>query len=249
MTFDDAIGLSFPALFVIFLLAERLIGGGRSFPAMRFWTLLGFVGLFASAAVNAVVPIYAVPLLTPLRLVDISAQGLLGAVPTLILTTFLTYWSHRLQHRFDTLWRLGHQLHHAAARVDISSAMMFHPIDVTVQATMTTLAAALLGATPQAAAIAGVANFAIALYQHLNVATPRWIGYLIQRPEAHTLHHERDKHTSNFGDLPVWDMIFGTYANPKTVNTAVGFEPERGRRVLAMIACIDVNKTEGRMKV
>ena len=249
MSFDDAVGLSFPALFVAFLVAERLIGGGRAFPQMRYWTLLGFVGLFASGAVNALVPIVAVPVLAPLRLADLSAYGLFAALPTLILTTFLTYWSHRIQHRFDVLWRLGHQLHHAAARVDILSAMMFHPIDVTVQATMTTLAAALIGATPEAAAIAGVANFAIALYQHLNVATPHWVGFLIQRPEAHTLHHARDRHTGNFGDLPIWDILFGTFANPATVDTAVGFEPERGRRVFAMIACIDVNETEGRLKV
>ncbi len=249
MTFDDAVGLSFPAMFVAFLIAERAIGGGRTFPQVRYWTLLGFAGLFASAAVNAVVPIVAIPLLAPLRLVDLSVFGLLAALPTLVLTTFLTYWSHRVQHRFDALWRLGHQLHHAAARVDISSAMMFHPIDVTVQATMTTLAAALLGASPQAAAIAGVANFAIALFQHLNIVTPRWVGFLVQRPEAHTLHHERDQHTRNFGDLPIWDILFGTFANPATVETAVGFEPERGRRILAMLACIDVNKTEGRAKI
>lgn len=249
MDFDTAVGLSFPALFVAFLAGERLIGGGRTFPDMRGWTLVGFLGLFASAGVNAVVPGVVAPLLAPSRLVDLSDLGHAGALPALLLTTFLTYWSHRLQHRYDALWRLGHQLHHAVARVDVASAMMFHPIDVAVQATMTTLAAALLGVTGEAAAVAGVANFAIALYQHMNVATPRWVGFLIQRPEAHTLHHERDKHTRNFGDLPVWDMLFGTYANPAQVDIAVGFEPERGRRVLAMLACVDVNRRVGREKV
>ena len=249
MSFDDIVALLFPTIFIAFLLAERLIGGGRKFPAIRFWTLTGFVGLFASAAVNAVVPLLVVPVFAHARVVDLSALALMGALPALVLTTFFTYWSHRLQHSFDVLWRMGHQLHHAVARVDVASGMMFHPIDVFVQAAMTTLAAAVLGVTPEAAALAGVANFAIALFQHLNVATPRWAGYLIQRPEAHVLHHERDIHSRNFGDLPVWDMLFGTYANPQTVDAKVGFEPDRGRRVLAMIACIDVNRTRGRAKV
>jgi sterol desaturase/sphingolipid hydroxylase (fatty acid hydroxylase superfamily) len=114
---------------------------------------------------------------------------------------------------------------------------------------MTTLAATLLGVTPQAAAVAGLANFAVALFQHLNLAMPRWTGFVIQRPEAHVLHHERDVHSRNFGDLPVWDMLFGTYANPGTVDVAVGFEPERSRRIFAMLACIDVNKAQGRAKL
>jgi hypothetical protein len=36
---------------------------------------------------------------------------------------------------------MGHQLHQGVMRVDIGSAMIFHPINVFVQFTMTTLAA------------------------------------------------------------------------------------------------------------
>jgi len=249
MTFDDAIALLFPSIFIAFLIAERWIGGGRRFPRMKLWTLIGFAGLFASAGVNAVVPALVAPLLAHASLLDLSAWGWTGAFPALVLTTLFTYWSHRLQHRFDALWRLGHQLHHAVARVDVASGMMFHPIDVFVQASLTTLAAAVLGVTAEAAALAGVANFAIALFQHLNVATPRWVGFLIQRPEAHVLHHQRDVHSRNFGDLPVWDILFGTYANPPTVDVPVGFEPERGRRFWSMLFCIDVNRSHARAKI
>jgi sterol desaturase/sphingolipid hydroxylase (fatty acid hydroxylase superfamily) len=249
VVFEDFIALAIPLLFVVFLAAERLIGGGRSFPEVRLWTLLGFAGLFVSGAVNAILPPLLAPSLTGLRLVDLSASGLAGAAPALVLTTFLTYWTHRIQHRFDALWRLGHQLHHAAARVDIASAMMFHPIDLMVQVGATTLAASLLGVSLPAAALAGLANFAIALFQHWNVRTPQWLGFVVQRPEAHCLHHERDVHARNFADLPVWDMLFGTFANPKTADVAVGFEPQRSRRILAMIFCIDVNRGQARAKL
>ncbi len=60
------------------------------------------------------------------------------------------------------------------------------------------------------------------------------------------LHHQRDIHSRNFGDMPVWDMLFGTYANPRRADVPVGFEPDRSRRVLAMLACVDVNAASGR---
>lgn len=249
MEFDTAILLSFPALFASFLALEYLIGGGRAFPAIRFWRLIGIAGFVASGVLNALFPALVAPAMTYLHLFDLTAWKLWGAVPTVILTTFFTYWSHRLQHRYDLLWRLGHQLHHGVMRVDIGSSMIFHPIDVFVQVTMATLAATLLGVTAEAAAIAGVTGFAIALYQHFNVRTPALVGYVIQSPESHMLHHQRDVHARNFGDMPLWDMLFGTFAPPIHVDVAVGFEPERSRRWLAMLACVDVNATEGRLKL
>lgn len=249
MSFDDAILLSIPVMFFGAWGAERLIGGGRSFPEIKFWWLLGTLGFIVSGAASAVLPAIIAPALTPLHLFNLSSWGLWAALPVIVLTTYLTYWSHRIQHRFDILWRLGHQLHHGAARVDIGSAMMFHPIDLMVQFTMATLAATLLGVTAQAAGLAGAIGFFIAVFQHWNIRTPRWIGYIIQRPEAHCLHHERDVHARNFGDMPIWDILFGTFENPETVDVRVGFEPERGRRVLSMIACVDVNQTQGRAKL
>jgi sterol desaturase/sphingolipid hydroxylase (fatty acid hydroxylase superfamily) len=184
-----------------------------------------------------------------MAVLDLERWGGWAAVPTVILTTFLTYWSHRIQHRFDLLWWLGHQLHHGVARVDIASAMIFHPIDVAVQVVMTLFAAGLLGVTPEAAGIAGLLGFGIALYQHWNVRTPAWTGWFIQRPEAHMYHHQRDVHARNFGDMPVWDRLFGTYAEPDGGDVELGFEPERARRVLAMIACVDVNRAAGRIRL
>ena len=227
MSVEDLVGLSIPLLFVLFWLAERWLGGGRRFPAVRFWAALGVLCLPVSGAVNALLPPLLLPWLGAVRLADLSGLGLAGAAPALVLTTFLTYWTHRLQHRFDILWRLGHQLHHGAARVDIASAMMFHPIDLAVQVGATTLAGSVLGLTGDAAALAGLANFLIALFQHWNVRTPQWVGLLVQRPEPHCLHHQRDVHARNFGDLPLWDMLFGTYASPATMDVEVGFAPGR----------------------
>ena len=84
----------------------------------------------------------------------------------------------------------------------------------------------------------------VALYQHWNIRTPAWTGWIIQRPEAHMLHHERDVHARNFGDMPIWDRLFGTYGEPVDRPVKLGFQPERSRRWLAMFAMVDVNRVE-----
>lgn len=246
MPIDMAVGLTLPVIFVVLMALEPLIGTSRAMPVVRCWRLIGLAALVVTLSCNALLPLLLLPILPKVQLVNPGSWGYWAALPVVILTTFFTYWSHRIQHRFDALWRLGHQLHHGVARVDIASAMIFHPIDVAVQVTMTLLAGLLLGASPEAAAVAGGIGFFIALFQHWNIATPRWIGYIIQRPEAHMLHHERNVHARNFGDMPVWDMIFGTFANPFHPNVEVGFAPEAMRRWLAMIVCVDVNKRTGR---
>ncbi|MCW3846439.1 sterol desaturase family protein [Sphingomonas sp. LB-2] len=244
MPLDMIVGLSLPVLFLLFMTTEAAIGGGRKFAQVRFWRVLGAVGLVATLAVNAMLPPLLLPWLPDWRPIDLSSIGLWGAAPVVAATTFLTYWTHRIEHRFDLLWRgMGHQLHHSVQRVDIASAVILHPIDVAVQVVMTAIAAWAVGATPDAAALGGGAGFAIALVQHWNIRTPRWLGWFIQRPEAHCLHHEREVHDRNFGDLPVWDMIFGTYANPAHADgVAVGFAEGRGRRVAAMLLCRDVHR-------
>ncbi|MEN9639561.1 MAG: hypothetical protein RLZZ262_1430, partial [Bacteroidota bacterium] len=76
---------------------------------------------------------------------------------------------------------------------------------------------------------------------HMNIKTPHWMGYFFQRPEMHRIHHQRGKHFNNFSDLPMWDMLFGTYHNPKEMNTPCGYKPEREERLLDMLLFKDVN--------
>lgn len=246
MSLEDFFNHSLPFLFLFAMGTEALGGSGRSFPTIRRWRFIGIAALIVTLAVNVLVAPAVLNLLPGHSPFGLENIGLSAAIPTVILTTFFTYWTHRIQHRYDSLWRLGHQLHHSVQRVDIASAMMFHPIDVAVQASATTLAAWLLGASLEAAALAGAIGFAIALFQHWNVATPRWIGLIIQRPEAHCLHHEREVHARNYGDLPVWDMLFGTYANPAQGDVTVGFAGYRSKRIGTMILCRDVHAGGGR---
>ena len=44
--------------------------------------------------------------------------------------------------------------------------------------------------------------------------------------------------------MPIWDRLFGTYGEPVERPVTLGFEPGRSRRWLAMLAMVDVNRTE-----
>ncbi|WP_309662148.1 sterol desaturase family protein [Sphingomonas sp.] len=245
MDFDTIMLLALPGSFLVFLGIEALMPSGRDMPAIRHWRLIGLAGLAVSLIVSVYGPLLLVPYLPPMAIVDLNAWGNWAALPLWMLTTFFGYWAHRTMHYFDVLWRAGHQLHHGVARVDISSAFIFHPFDIFVQGVAAALlAAGLLHVTAYAAAWAGLWGFMVALYQHWNIRTPAWSGWIIQRPEAHMLHHERDVHARNFGDMPLWDRIFGTYAAPVERPIELGFLPERSRRWLAMAMMVDVNRTD-----
>ena len=55
---------------------------------------------------------------------------------------------------------------------------------------------------------------------------------------------EADTATSgrHYGDLPLWDMLFGTYENPPTWDATCGFETERELRLGEMLAFRDVHR-------
>tara|TARA_B110000037_G_C17018067_1_gene464083 strand:- start:267 stop:527 length:261 start_codon:yes stop_codon:yes gene_type:complete len=77
----------------------------------------------------------------------------------------------------------------------------------------------------------------------LNIRTPHWIGYFFQRPEMHRIHHQRGKHYYNFSDIPLWDMLFGTFKNPKTYQGKCGFKPEREVKLLKILSFKNVNNS------
>ena len=47
--------------------------------------------------------------------------------------------------------------------------------------------------------------------------------------------------TNNFADLTVWDMLFGTFRNPREFRGEFGFDAGGDRKMGAMLAFADVN--------
>ncbi len=164
-----------------------------------------------------------------------------------VVYTFVFYWWHRARHRFDALWRVLHQIHHSPRRLETVTAFYKHPLETVVNATLAGLLMfQVLGLDLEAATLCTVLAGLADLFYHANVRTPRWVGAVVQRPEMHRLHHEADRHEGNYGDLPVWDYLFGTLRLPADTAVACGFTAEREERLAEMLRGIDVHREERR---
>ena len=244
METTDLIGLLVPATFFIMLAIERW-RPARAFPERRGWTWLGVAFLLLIGTVSTVLPLLVDETwLAQHRLVDGSGLGVLGGtVVGYVLLSGLSYAWHRTVHHTGWLWRLTHQLHHSQQRIDIPGSVLFHPLEMVVQVLLQLFATLIvLGLDPVAAALTGYVAAFYGMFQHWNIHTPRWLGVLIQRPEAHCEHHRMGVHAFNYGDLPVWDLLLGTFRNPEHFEGNCGFEGPADRRVGAMLAFTDVNQ-------
>ncbi len=230
------------------LTAERM-WPARAFPFYRGWIGIGLgVMVVFVALANGWSLVIPKDWLREHRLIHGEALGIGGGIAVwYVFNTFVGYWYHRLQHRFSIAWRLTHQVHHGVPRVDIPSALVAHPLDVIVSSTLSILVTAfLLGLDLRAVAIVNALQFFISLFPHWNVETPKWVGYFVQRPEEHILHHQRGVHAGNYSDWPFWDKLFGTYRPPVNKPVLVGYERAGWLEQLKMLAFIDVNSPDNR---
>lgn len=227
-------------LFALGFAAEKL-RPARALPAAKGWRLRGGVSFVVTFAVNGLVPALLSGAAAGRTLLDLRGLGTLrGALVALLAIDFAAYVLHRLQHRVPFLWRWTHQMHHSAERVDVLGAAWFHPFDIALQAAVSTLVTLGLGVTPDAAALAGVTGVLLAVVQHMNVRTPAWLGLLVQRPEGHSLHHAREVHAYNFGNLSLWDIALRTWRNPPVFEPVAGFYDGASARVGDMLLGRDV---------
>ena len=210
-------------LFIFFLVLDAL-RPARRFPPIRGWTLRGIASLVLFGAVSMFAPLLWTTALANHRLIDATGLGtVVGAIVGLVVVDLATFVWHYLLHEVPFLWRWFHQVHHSAERVDTAGAFYFSPLDMlgfTFVASFALVWA--VGVTAEAAMIATAIMTSLAIFQHANIKTPAWLGYSVQRPEAHNLHHGRDVHSLNYGSLAMWDLVFGTWRNPPVWIGATG---------------------------
>ncbi len=195
-----------PAWFtdLCFFLGQYLLWSG-----LVLWVLLKFNGWL-----GGIVP-------QPFRSAVASQPWWLQVIEVIVLSDFLIYWAHRLQHRVGFLWRF-HSVHHSAEHLDWLAAHREHPLDTIYTVGIINLPAFLLGFPLES--IAGFIAFRgiWAIYIHSNVRLP--IGplrVLLGSPEVHHWHHDRDRDAGNYANVsPLMDVLFGTYRCPD-------HEPER----------------------
>lgn len=241
--------LALPIVVVTFLglSAWEALRPARRYPQRRFWKLRGAFAAVFYVALASALPFVWDAWLAEHRLLDATALPLpLGALAAFLAVELLTYAWHRTMHAVPFLWRWFHQMHHSAERIDVWSALLFSPLDIVGFTFASSLGMVLgVGVSPDAAALAGIVAFALGLFQHANVRTPRWLGYLVQRPENHALHHARGVHRFNYGNLALFDLLFGTFRNPERVDEPAGFYDGASDRVGAMLLGRDVSTAPG----
>jgi len=134
-------------------------------------------------------------------------------------------------------------MHHSAERMDTFGALFHSPLDmIGFTLTGSISLALIIGLSPQSITVVLLFVNFTAFFQHANIKTPRWIGYIIQRPESHSIHHGKGIHQYNYADLPLIDMIFGTFKNPKSYQEETGFYNGASARILDMLTFKDVTK-------
>lgn len=223
-------------LFAGFALLD-LTARARALPAVANWRLKGiaFTLLYFAAATFA--PLMWDAWLGEHQLFNAGVLPLWAQIAGgFLLLEFGIYAWHRTMHNVTPLWRWFHQMHHSAERIDIWGAFYFHPFDMLGWAFLGSLVlVGGFGITAEAAIVINVAATFMGMFQHANIRTPRWLGYFVQRPESHSFHHERGVHARNYGDLPLFDIIFGTFHNPEVFAAENGFYDGGSRRVGAML--------------
>jgi len=244
MSTEDIVGLLVPVTYFVMLAIERW-RPARVFPPRKGWAWIGVAFLVLLGTISTVVPLALDPAwLASHRWLDGNRLGVAGGVVVgWIVLSGVTYVVHRTFHATDWLWPLTHQLHHSPQRVDISGSVLFHPVEMVISTLVQLFVTVIvLGLDPLAAALVGYVQAFHGLFQHWNVHTPRWLGYLIQRPESHCEHHRLGVHANNYADLPLWDLLFGTFRNPAAFDGACGFESPADRRLGAILGFRDVNR-------
>jgi len=239
----DIIGLLAPVSYFVFLITEKL-WPARKFPPRAGWQWIGIGFLILISTISVVVPLL-IPedWLAAHRWFDGTKLGVVGGtIVGFVVLEGVTYAYHRTAHRVGFLWRTLHQMHHSPNRVDIPGSVLFHPAEMLVQVALQLFATLIvLGIDPLAAALVGYLFALNGYFQHWNVHTPHWIGYIFQRPESHCVHHRLGFHYYNFADLALWDILFGTFRNPPEFRGECGFENGVDRKLGGMLAFGDVN--------
>lgn len=128
------------------------------------------------------------------------------------LFSFANYWWHRARHSAPMLWRWLHSAHHSPTRMDLWVAMYRNPLEIAVDAFVIFTVASASGASAEVVLWGLCIEGCLEIMHHSNTKTPkwaRWIGYVIQLPEMHRVHHQRGAHSGNYGTV-FWDWPFRT---------------------------------------
>lgn len=248
----DPISLTILALYVMLMLWEA-IAPGRKLPHVKGWWIKGLTTFTAFFYLSTYLPLIWDRYLEPFQFFDLKHIGFVtGSLVGILVYELGVYVWHRGMHASSFLWRVFHQMHHSAERIDTFGAFYFSPMDMIGWTALSSLCLTLfVGISPDAITVTILITTFFGIFQHANVKTPHWLGYIVQRPESHSIHHGKGIHRYNYSDLPVFDIAFGTFKNPIAFQTETGFYPGASSRIADMLLFrkIDADNEEANTQV
>jgi sterol desaturase/sphingolipid hydroxylase (fatty acid hydroxylase superfamily) len=147
-----------------------------------------------------------------------QAPLLLQALLVTLLSDLLRYWLHRWNHTLPFLWRF-HAVHHSVEKLYWLNTSRFHPFEKLLQFLMDVTPFVLLGVPADVLALHLIWYGVNGFFQHSNIDLRYgWLNYIVSSTDLHRWHHAREASVSNHNygnNLIVWDLVFGTYYNPK----------------------------------
>lgn len=145
-------------------------------------------------------------------------------VVELILALFVSdlfqYWTHRIFHSHEYLWRF-HAVHHSTANMDWLAGSRTHFVDIFVTRSMSFIPIYVLGFSGLAFNVFVIilAIHAVLIHANTNIKFG-FLKYLITTPQYHHWHHCEDPeyYGKNFAVMfPAIDLMFGTHYLPGDV--------------------------------
>jgi sterol desaturase/sphingolipid hydroxylase (fatty acid hydroxylase superfamily) len=231
-------------VFAFCFILERLVPGW-DLPRVRTWPLRVLLVNLVQLGVVLVAGITWERWLSSSSMFHLSdrVSPLAGGLVAYVIATFIFYWWHRWRHEVHFLWLGFHQIHHSPQRIEVITSFYKHPGEMIVNSIIGSLLVyTFLGLSLAAGAVYTACTALGEFFYHTNIKTPRWIGFIFQRPEMHRIHHQHGRHKNNYGDVVWWDMMFGTYENPKEFLSSCGFDDSQEQRLAEMLAYRDVHR-------
>jgi len=137
-------------------------------------------------------------------------------VAFLLFDAWMYAW-HRANHQIHFLWRF-HRMHHTDDRMDTTSAIRFHPVELIYSSLVRLAVIPLLGISLEQVILYETILQPVILFHHSNVALPERIDRIfravIVTPNMHRVHHsdvQRETDSNYSTVFSIWDRLFGSF--------------------------------------
>ena len=172
---------------IFFIILERIIPDQKLPQVKGWWSRVVIVNIFqlAIVMVGGLTWDRWFQAFSVLRLRD-HFFDFPSAVIAYLVLTFVYYGWHRIRHESHFLWNTLHQFHHSPSRIETITSFYKHPLEIVINSILIgSVVFILLGISVQAGAwvtlLTGLAEY----FYHMNIKTPHWVGYFLQRPPSH----------------------------------------------------------------